>query len=156
MISSRAYRWSIIVLLLLTAAWKIAIPQYNPNDLQEEIVGFFERNSFRVVVTSDMVNHVPIIQASTDECRLLVARLTPDGWNRDLIRSYVNTDRLLIVFMGQVYVQQPIFWTVVHYLWSRFLFVLGFVRHITPVIAVGANSSCDVNRLPWGELYQAS
>jgi hypothetical protein len=29
-------------------------------------------------------------------------------------------------------------------------------KHITPVIAVAANSSCDAERLPWDELRETS
>jgi hypothetical protein len=150
---SRALRWSIAILVPLTLAWKIAIPPYNPDDLKGELVEFFERNGFDVVVTDELVNYVPIIHATTDSCHLLVASLTPDGSNRDLIRSLSgDTDRQFVVFRGEIYTQQPVFWTVVHYLSSRFLRELGLIRDITPVIAVGANSSCDADRLPWGEL----
>jgi hypothetical protein len=150
---SSALRWSVTLLVPLTLAWKIAIPPYNPDNLTEELVEFFDRNGFNVVVTDQLVNYVPIIRATTDSCRLIIARLTPDGSNRDLIRSLTgDTDRQFVVFRGGVYTQQPILWTVVHYLWSRFLRELGLIRDITPVIAVGANSSCDTDRLPWGEL----
>jgi hypothetical protein len=150
---SRALRWSVAILIPLTLAWKIAIPPYNPGDLKGELVEFFERNGFSVVVTDESVNYVPIIQATTDSCRLLVARLTPDGSNRDLIRSLTHDpDRQFVVFRGEVYAQQPILRTVAQYLFSRFLRELGLIRDITPVIAVGANLSCDTDRLPWGEL----
>jgi hypothetical protein len=150
---SRGLRWSLAILVPLTLAWKIAIPPYNPDDLKGELVEFFERNGFDVVVTDELVNYVPIIHATTDSCRLLVARLTPDGSNRDLIRSLTgDSDRRFVVFRGNAYSEQPVFWTVVYYLSSRFLRELGLIRDITPVIAVAANSSCDTNRLPWGEL----
>jgi hypothetical protein len=140
-------------LLPLTLALKIAIPPYNPNGLKVELVEFFERNGFNVVVTDELVNYVPIIRATTGSCHLLVARLTPDGSNRDLIRSLTgDSDRQFVVFQGDVYSQQPVFWTVVYYLSSRFLRELGLMQDITPVIAVGASSSCDTDRLPWGEL----
>ena len=75
---SRVLRWSVAVLIPLTLAWKIAIPPFNPDLLKRELVEFFERNGFNVVVTDQLVNYVPVIQANTDLCRLLVARLTPD------------------------------------------------------------------------------
>jgi hypothetical protein len=150
---SRALRWSIALLVPLTLAWKIAVPPYKPDDLKEELVEFFERNGFNVAVTDGMWIYGPVIHATTGSCRLLVVRLSPDGSNRDLIRSVIgDTDRQFVVFRGDVYAQQPILWTVLHYLSSRFLRELGLRRDITPVIAVGANSSCDTDRLPWGEL----
>jgi hypothetical protein len=155
--SFSAFKWLIVFIILLSVAWKIAIPPDNPGDLSDDLVEFFEHNDFKVVVTEQMVNYVPIIQANTALCHLQIAKLTPDGSNRDLIR-YLATgaDRLFIVFRGRVYTRQPILWTVLTYLWSRFLRELGLVRHITPVIAVAANSSCDAERLPWDELRDVS
>ena len=140
-------------MLLLTIGWKIAIQPDDPNYRKEDLIKFFERNHFNVVVTDEMVNYMPIIRASTASCHLQVARLTPDGSNRDLIRHLAaGTDRSFVVFRGTVYTQQPILWTVLDYLWSRFLRELGLVGHITPVIAVAVNSSCNAERLPWDEL----
>ena len=149
--SSGAFRWSIAVALLLTMGWRIAIQPDNQTYLKEDLIKFFERNHFNVVVTDEITT--PIIRATTASCHLEIARLTPDGSNRDVIRHLAaGTDRSFIVFRGMVYTQQPILWTVLDYLWSRFLRELGLVRHITPVIAVVVNSSCNAERLPWGEL----
>ena len=140
-------------MLLLTIGWKIATQPDNQDYLKEHLIKFFERNHFNVVVTDEIVNYTPIIRATTSSCRLQIARLTPDGSNGDLIQHLAaGTDRSFIVFRGTVYSQQPIFWTVLDYLWSRFLRELGLVGHITPVITVAENSSCNAERLPWGEL----
>ena len=151
--SSSAFRSFIAGVLLLTIGWKIAIQPDDQNYLKEDLIKFFERNHFNVVVTDEVVNFTPIIRATTASCHLQIARLTPDGSNRDLIRHLATgTDRSFVVFRGTVYAQQPLSWTILNYLWSRFLRELGLVRHITPVIAVAANSSCNAERLPWGEL----
>ncbi len=140
-------------MLLLTIGWKVAIQPDDPNYLKEDLIKFLERNHFNVVVTDEMVNYTPIIQATTASCRLQIGRLTPDGSNRDLIRHIAaGTDRSFVVFRGTVYAQQPVLWTVLNYLWPRFLRELGLIRHITPVINVAADSSCNAERLPWGEL----
>jgi hypothetical protein len=150
---SRALRWSVAILVPLTLAWKIAVPPYNPDHVKDELVEFFERNGFNVLVTEGMWIYGPIIHATSDSCRLLIAGLAPDGSSRDLIQSVIgDTDRQFVVFRGEVYTQQPVIWTVVHYLSSRFLRELGLIRDVAPAIAVGANSSCDTDRLPWGEL----
>jgi hypothetical protein len=140
-------------MLLLAIGWKIAIEPDDPNYLKEGLVKFLERNHFNVVVTDEVVNDTPIIQATTASCYLQIARLTPDGSNRNLIRHIAaGTDHSFVVFRGAVYAQQPVLWTVVNYLWSRFLRELGLIRHITPVVNVAVNSSCNAERLPWGEL----
>ena len=143
-------------MLLVALGWKIAIQPDDPNYLKEDLIKFLERNHFSVVVTDEMVNYTPIIRATTASCHLQIGRLTPDGSNRDLIRHIAaGTDRSFVVFRGTVYAQQPVLWTVLDYLWSRFLRELGLIRHITPVINVAANSSCNAERLPWGELEGA-
>jgi hypothetical protein len=125
----------------------------NQNYLKEDLVKFLERNHFDVVVTDEALNGMPIIRATAASCHLEVARLTPDGSNRDEFR-YVTagTDRSFIVFRGTVYTEQPVLLTVLYYLWSRFLREFGLIRQIAPVITVAVNSSCDAERLPWGEL----
>jgi hypothetical protein len=151
--SSGAFRWFIAGVLLLSIGWKIAIQPDDPSYLKEDLIKFFERNHFNVFVTDEIVNDTPIIRATTASCHLKAARLTPDGSNRDLIRHLAaGTDRSFVVFRGTVYTQQPILWTVLDHLWSRFLRELGLARHITPVIAVAVNSSCYAERLPWDEL----
>lgn len=140
-------------MLLLTLSWKFAIQPDDESYLKDDLVKFLERNHFNAIVTDEIVIDTPIIQATTASCHLQVARLAPDGSNRDLIRHRAaGTDRSFIVFRGTVYTEQPILWTVLNYLWSRFLRELGFTRHVTPVIAVAANTSCDAENLPWREL----
>ena len=143
-------------MLLVALGWKIAIQPDDPNYLKEDLVKFLERNHFNVVVTDEVVNDTPIIRATTASCHLQIGRLTPDGSNRNLIRHIAaGTDRSFVVFRGTVYAQQPVLLTVLNYLWSRFLRELGLIRHIAPVITVAANSSCNAERLPWGELEGA-
>jgi len=152
-ISSSGFKWFIVLLLLPTLAWKAAIPADNPDSLKADLIHFLERNHFDVVVTDRVVNYQPVIRASTGTCRLQIARLTPDGSNKDLIRHLTQgADRSFIVFRGQVYAEQPVFRTVMIYLASRALRELGLTGHIAPVIAVAANSSCEAERLPWGRL----
>ena len=143
-------------MLLVALGWKIAIQPDDPNYLKEDLIKFLERNHFSVVVTDEVVNDTPIIRATTASCHLQIGRLTPDGSNRNLIRHIAaGTDRSFVVFRGTVYAQQPVLLTVLDYLWSRFLRELGLIRHIAPVINVAANSSCNAERLPWGELEGA-
>ena len=151
--SSIAFRSSVAFVLLLSIGWKIAVPADSSSDLRDELVGFFERNHFQVAVTDELLNYLPIIRATAASCQLQVARLDYDGSNRDLIRHLtVGADRSFVVFRGAVYAQQPIFWTVLDYVWSRFLRELGLGRHASPVIHVAENSSCNAEKLPWVEL----
>jgi hypothetical protein len=151
--SSRAFKAAIVIILLLSIAWKIAIPPDNQNYLIEDLTHFFERNHFNVIVTEQIVNDMPIIRANIAACRLQIAKLGPDGADSEFVRSLAaGADRFFIVFRGRAYTQQPILWTVLNYFWSKPLRELGLIRRITPVIAVTANSACDAERIPWDEL----
>jgi hypothetical protein len=150
--SSSAFKWILSAVLLLSIAWKISVPSENQTDWTDSVVKVLERNHFDVVVTKQMVNYVPLIQASKASCHLQIARIAPDGVDQDLVRHLtMGTDRLFIVFRGRMYTQQPIFWIRISYLWLARLREIRLTKHIPPVIAVITNSSCDVERLPWDE-----
>ena len=145
---SSAFRLFLIFVCLGSIAWKTANFSYDQSDSGNDVIKFLESNHFDTVLTDEA------ILATTASCSLQVAYLEPDGSNQDRFRKTFATGKnhLFVVFRGRVYSQQPIFWTVVNYLWSRRLRELGFIRHITPVIAVAETSSCDAEHLPWNEL----
>jgi hypothetical protein len=137
----------------VSIGWKIAIRPDDEDYLKKHLVDFFEGNHFDIEVTNEIVNYTPIIRAVTATCRLQIARLTPDGSNRDLIQHLTGyADRAFVVFQGNVYERQPVSFTVVNYLWSRFLRELGLASHSPPIIAVAENASCNAEQLPWSHL----
>jgi hypothetical protein len=143
--------------LLLSIAWKMPIPFADKKNPKDPLVDFLKRNHFDVSATEQTLNNAPIIRAKAALCQLQIARLAPDGSDRDLFRHLATgTDRAFVVFRGKVYRQQPIFWTVLDDLWYRNLRELGLSTRITSVIAIAANSSCDAERLPWDELNESS
>lgn len=157
---SHAFKWVIAMLILLTLGWKIAIPPGEASDLTGDLIAFFKRNSFSVALADRIINpdtgttDVPIIQANRDSCSLLVAALTFDGSNRQLVKSRLaSADQRFVVFRGKIYIEQPIFLTVTNYLWSRFLTELGLSRRQSPALAIGSNASCNADLLPWTDLH---
>jgi hypothetical protein len=145
------------IALVLSVAWKTAIRSGVENDDKEHLVDFLKRNHFEVSPAEQIVNDVSMIRAQTASCSLKIVQLAPNGSNRDLFRSLAaGADRAFVVFRGKVYVQQPIFWTVLDDFWVRHLRELGVATHNTPVIGVAANSSCDAERIPWNESREAS
>jgi hypothetical protein len=96
---------------------------------------------------------MPIVQATSGLCRVLVAKVEPDGSNQDQVRDLATaTDHVFIVFRGGVYTQQPVLLTMIESLWSRSLHKLGLMRRMSPVIGAVASASCDIEQLPWGAL----
>ena len=149
--SSTAVKCILAVALLLSVAWKVAIPTYHQNDADDNVIEFLKRNHFNVLITE--LSGAPVIEAKRGSCSLQVFRLEPDGSNGNLIRHLLtDADQLFVVFRGRVYAQQPIFLTVISSFWSKVLRGAGLIRHIPPVIAVGASWSCDTERLPWVQL----
>ena len=148
---SPALRWSIIILLALTIAWKLAIKAENPIEIRDAIVEFLANQKFDVTVTQEAMYYMPIIEASSASCHLRVMRVSPLGNEVDVVHSFGgSTDHIFFVFRRSIYTQQPVRLTVASYLWFRFLLELGLVSRIPPVIAV--ISSCDAEQLPWSVL----
>jgi hypothetical protein len=149
---SRALRWSLVPLLVLTLGWKLAFrPADNPNQVNDAIVEFLDQHRFSVVVTADIINEMHVIGASSDDCRLLVAKILPLRDSIDQVQYLTKTtDRTFVVFRGMTYNKQPVLLTIVNYLWFRLLLSLGLVSQIPPVLAVV--SSCDAEQLPWSVL----
>jgi hypothetical protein len=146
---SAALKWFVALLLPLTLACKVSVVAHDdPNELASEIIQFLSHQAFDVVLTE--LDSMPVVQATSDSCRILIAQVEPDGSSQDLVRGLATTgDRVFIIFRGRVYAQQPVLLTVTNTLWSRSLRKLGLMRRITPVIAAVANASCNIEELPW-------
>ncbi|MCA6107149.1 hypothetical protein [Bradyrhizobium cenepequi] len=152
---SSAFKVTLAAVLALAIGWKIVLPPDYQGHLKEDLVEFLERKNFDVVATYE--TGTLIIRATTALCQMHVAKLTPDGSNANLIRHLTaGAQRSFVVFRGEMYTQQPVVWTVLDYLWSRFLRELRLTRTVSPVISVAENSSCNAERLPWDELQRSS
>jgi hypothetical protein len=151
--SSSAFKSIMVAALLLSVALKISVSSNAQSDWTDNVVRLLERNNFNVVVTKQKVNYVPIIQASMGSCRLQVARIAANGVDQDIVRHLTkSTDRLFIFFRGRMYAEQPIFWIRISYLWLARLRELRLIEHLPAVIAIIADSSCDVDRIAWGQI----
>jgi hypothetical protein len=146
---SPALKWFVALLLPLTVAWKVSVVAHDdPNELASEIIQFLNHQAFDVVLTE--LDSMPVVQATSDSCRILIVQVEPDGSSQDLVRGLATKgDHVFIIFRGRVYAQQPVLLTVTDTLWSRSLRKLGLMRRITPVIAAVANASCNIEELPW-------
>ena len=149
---SLALRWSILILLPLTIAWKLAVKPENPIEIEDAIVEFLANQKFNVTVTKEAMYYMmPIIEASSASCSLRVMRVSPLGDEANVVHSFGgSTDHIFFVFRRSVYTQQPVWLTRTSYLWFKFLVELGLVSRIPPVIAIA--SSCNAEQLPWGVL----
>jgi hypothetical protein len=150
---SPVVKYSLILLLPLTLAWKLAV-ELKPKDLMEKtniIVAFLTQHQFSDVIENETPNGSAVITARSGSCRLLVARISPLGDSTDQIQSLAtDADRTFSVFRGIVYSKQPAFLTAMDYLWFTSLRRLGLVSRVPIVLAVV--TSCNAQRLPWDML----
>jgi hypothetical protein len=145
------------VLLPLTLGWKLAVYSYNADvpkqKAEEKAAGFLRRHQFNVIGSEELTGEMPVVHAATGTCRLLIAIVSPRGWHRDMLNNLAKpSDRTFFVFAGRAYSEQPKFWTILDFLWAKFLSQLGLKVYATPVFAVIATTTCNAERLPWNEL----
>jgi hypothetical protein len=153
---SPALKWLIVLLLPLTLGWKLTVRADDTSELSGNLVEFFARHHFSVIVTKDDMGQSPIIQATAGACRLLAGKISSDGGNSQLPRRFAApTDHIFVVFHGRVYPNQPTLLTAASDLWSRFLSRTGLLRQQSSVVAVVASATCGAEGLPWGELRDA-
>jgi hypothetical protein len=151
--SSSIFRWFLAAVLAVSVSWKFAISSDLEDRTNDNIVNFLTNNHFEVSSTDQAANSFPVLRATSHSCTLKLARLAPNGSDRDLFRHIsLGAARTFVVFRGQVYAQQPIWWTLLDDIWSRHLREIGFSRRVAPVFAIAASSSCEAEQLPWDKL----
>lgn len=155
---SLAFKCLVVVLVLLTLAWKLEARANRSSDLsdmdvQNKVADFLTTQSF-VVERAEKINEgQPLVRANTKTCQILVARSPAMGWDRDLIRQYATgRDRIFTVFAGKTYKEQPTWRTVPDFLWARFRRELGFSAQASAVLAVIEKPGCEAEKLPWQNL----
>jgi hypothetical protein len=122
----------------------------DPNKVRNAIVEFLAQHDFNTLDSRKPLVDIQIIEARSNACHLLVGNISPYGVHTDVVQKLgTATDHRFFVVRGTVYSQQPVLLTVVSHLGFRFLYDLGIVSAIPPVLALV--SSCD-SELPWNEL----
>jgi hypothetical protein len=157
-----ALRWVLLFLLLvlvpLSLGWKVAVQRDNSGGRKDrddylKIAEFLVRQHFTVSVAEKLEAGEPKIFGTAGACRVLVAKASPDGSDRDRIRTVATaTDNVFVVFGRRIYAEQPTWLTTFDNLWAKFQRELGFDAHPTPVLVVIATKNCGAERLPWNEL----
>lgn len=151
MILSSALKWSIVLVLVPTMAWKIVLQPENLGETHEAVVKFLNGQKFDVRMTGESIENMPVIEARNETCHLRIARVSPFGHEAQLVRrASTASDRIFYVFRGVEYQEQPVRRTLANYFWFRFLREIGWVSRIPPVFAV--MTSCGNKQIPWAEM----
>jgi len=151
---SPGLRWLVVLLLPLTLVWKLTDTPDDPTELKAEIVGFLARHHFDVTIMDQNIDRMPMIRATRGACSMVLAKASAYGWSQDILRNMAGENPILVLFRGKFYSKQPVFRTYLAHLWSRSLRSIGLAHQITPVIAVIAPASCEVEALPWSEIRE--
>jgi hypothetical protein len=151
---------SVLVLLVLTLGWKLAVRPDSSNELekkeidrQRKIADFLVRQHFTTVVPEKTTSELLMIRATAGACRILVIKTSFDGSDGERISRYASArDTVFVVFGGRIYAEQPTFLSVSDELWARFQRQLGLKAEATPVLVVIATKGCEAGQLPWHQL----
>jgi hypothetical protein len=151
MILSSALKWSIVLVLIPTMAWKIVVQPENLGETHEAVVKFLKDQKFDVRMTDESIETMPVIEARNGVCRLRIAKVSPFGHEAELVRrASTASDHIFYVFRGIEYQEQPVRRTLANYFWFRFLRELGWVSRIPSVFAV--ITSCENEQIPWADM----
>jgi NAD-dependent oxidoreductase involved in siderophore biosynthesis len=154
---SPAFKWFIAILLPLTLAWKLVGIGYaeDTTDLKNKIVEVLLRRQYEVATSDHVLRTILLIRATKGSCRLVIAKASAFGDDRDYIRHLAGSaaETTFIVFRGKVYAEQPVWATALSELWWHLLRKCGFSRRVPAVLAVAATTACAAQQLPWSEVF---
>jgi hypothetical protein len=159
---SRALKWFVALVLVLTLGWKWADSAFAPTpslieaeekSAEFKVTQFLLRNHFRVEESREVVFGMQLLVVTSVLCKMNVVLSSSRGWHRDLIGNLsAGSAQSFVVFAGEIYPEQPMLRTIPDFLVARFLTGLGFRVRPTPVITVIAGPNCDADRLPWRDM----
>jgi hypothetical protein len=122
-----------------------------PRQAEPQIVAFLLAHGFEAY--SEQRRFGRLVHATSDECRLRVLEVDPNGSNRDTVRLIATeTDRIAFIFSGQIYSDQPMVLTALSYSWTRLQSRMGLPARAAAVLGVTASQGCSLEKLPWTEL----
>jgi hypothetical protein len=150
---SLAFKCALAILIAVTLGLKFRSKPENLDYLGQSTVRFLEQQRFHVVETELANQGMPILQATSEDCRLVVMRVSSLAWDRVMIRGLAEEgDIVFSVFDGKVYSERPRWRSLMSYYWSKALWGLGLAEHTTYVLSVVENASCNAQSLPWQDL----
>ena len=152
---SRGFKVCLLVTLVVTVSLKTVVRdtvRAKPwDEAQEHILAFFARHGFQARAEQRPAGL--FFHATSKDCRLLVGEMAPQGLNRDSINRFAREiGRLVFVFDGVMYPEQPVALTSLDHYWTRFRQRIGLTVDWRPIYAVAASDTCSLEALPWTEI----
>lgn len=152
MFRSSTVKWVFAALVLLSVGLKvgaITARTGQPRETAADITAFLSAQGFTVSLGSE-ASGLSFLAATRDDCRLLVADADPRGWHRYVIRqAAAPDDRVLFVYLGGIYSDQPTWLTWADYNWRKVNHLAG--RELPKRIVLGmiASAGCDLTGTQW-------
>jgi hypothetical protein len=128
------------------------LSDHTKHQLEQQLATFLERESFRVDKSQqDTDFHLAVVKATRDECRLLIAIVSPKGDQRAFLTELAAPgDQVSFVFQGKIYKEQPIWRPLIHqYLVRQLQNYAGIRSPSSPVVGMIASPTCDLSGEAW-------
>jgi hypothetical protein len=135
----------LVLSLGIKASGNITAGDPAPGTGSPVVASFLQQNGFSVD-PKDPANAM-WVSGSNGPCKVEVADISPDGYQRDAVMEYAAGRPLSYVFAGSVYTDQPVVLTNLHYYWERLKRYLRLPSHDYPVRAVTTSSDCSAEML---------
>jgi exosortase/archaeosortase family protein len=100
------------------------------------------------------VDDLAWVYGTAEGCQVQVTEVAPQGWQRSLLTRVAGERRLVFLFGGEAYSEQPVLKTRADYYWGKLNRYLGRRVPRLPVLAVISISGCE--QLPLRELADLS
>lgn len=143
----------LVASLALKAANSAAVPINGSDWVTQRMAEFLLIRKFEITQNPTDVDLFSL-SAVKDQCRVLIATVSPLGWHRHVIREVKpEGSRLVYVFKGQLYEDQPLLRTWLDHYWVRLRQSIGRAPSVSPTIAVVQSSECSAAQAStWSEL----
>jgi hypothetical protein len=116
-----------------------------PDRGRAEVAAFLEQRGFSVS-PQDPADTL-WISASSGNCRVQVADVSPQGWQRAAATERAAGQRLSYVYAGKTYSEQPVLLTTLDSYWQRIKRYLHLPSSAYPVRAVIVSPACPAKML---------
>jgi len=142
------------LVLILTVVPKILSKvgnDFRPPEAETRTIAFLSHNGFEA--HGEQRRFGRLVYASSGECRLRVLEVDASGASRDSVRLMAApADRIIFVFDGKVYSDQPMVLTFLWSSWTSFQNRIGLPASPKVILGIAASQACSLEELPWREI----
>jgi hypothetical protein len=162
MVASLVLRGLLVIVAIMSLSLKVVngvaavptVPSHLKHQLERQVAVFLEQEGFLIDENQQGSDfHIAVVKAIRDECRLLLAMVSPKGEQRAFLTQLAAPgDQVSFVFQGRIYKEQPIWRPLIYqYLVGQFQNYAGVGSPSSPTIGVVASPNCDLGNVAWSD-----